>query len=89
MAGKLLAASDDDNERTKPWASRFKERVAEGLRAIAANPEVPMHTTVIPTSGLTPFSKRLHSIGSASWEHGNLINRPLFRFFTKRRRREG
>jgi toxin ParE1/3/4 len=23
----------------EPWASRFKERVAEGLKAIAANPE--------------------------------------------------
>jgi hypothetical protein len=51
MVGKSLAPSVDDNERTEPWASRFKDRVVEGLRAIAANPEVPMRTTAIPTYG--------------------------------------
>ena len=51
MVGKLLAPNIDDNQRTEPWASRFREWVVDGLRAIAANPEVPMRTTAIPTYG--------------------------------------
>ena len=37
---ELQAAATFYRERAgEPWASRFKQRVAEGLRAIAANPE--------------------------------------------------